>query len=189
MTTQYFVRLDCVHHPGFVPVVSSLPSVSHDIPLCPLHNPCSISLLVPSNLQALATVLAWFDQLSQVFNSQEDWDKCRIALAEGFTNAVKHAHGHLPPETPIELEVFCGEASVEMQIWDQGSVFDLDCYLAGLPPKSSQDAESGRGLRLIREIADHVSYRRTEDGRNCLRIAKQLSTAYHSPSLMVSPPS
>jgi serine/threonine-protein kinase RsbW len=174
-----------VHHPGFVRVVSSLPSVSDDISPCHLDSR-RISLQVLSNLQALATVLVWFEHFSPVFGSQEDWEKCRIALAEGFTNAVKHAHETLPPETPIALEAFCSDVAVEIRIWDHGPVFDLDRYLAALPQKSSQDAESGRGLRLIREIADHFSYDRTEDGRNCLHIAKRL-TPHRPLEPMISP--
>ncbi len=133
-----------------------------------------ISLRVPSNLHALATVLAWFEQLRLSFSQETDWEQCRIALAEGFTNAVKHAHGNRPEATAIELQAICSERKVEIQIWDQGQPFDLSGYLKTLSSQGSDEAESGRGLRLIREIADQVSYTRTSEGRNCLTMRKWL---------------
>ncbi len=168
-------------------VVSLLISVSHDISSQD-RSSRRISLRVSSRVQALANVLSWFDQLSSAFVNQEDWEQCRIALAEGFTNAVKHAHGHLSPETPIDLTAICEGAAVEIQIWDQGKPFNLQHYLERLSPQGPRDAESGRGIRLIREIADHFHYERTPDGRNCLHIAKRLSPRKTRETL-VSPPS
>jgi len=64
-----------------------------------------ISFQVDSDLRSLDTVLKYFQQLEPAGIPQKDWLQCQLALAEGFTNAVRHAHRHLPPEIPIEIEI------------------------------------------------------------------------------------
>lgn len=108
-----------------------------------------------------------------LFEDESDWEQCRIALAEGFTNAVRHAHRYLPRQTPIELEAHCTPHSLTLCIWDRGQPFDLEGYLQDLPP-GSQEAEGGRGLRLLYQISDDLQYARSHDQRNCLRVTKQL---------------
>ncbi len=133
-----------------------------------------ISLNIDSDLRHLAAVLSWFDPWRQILDDDTVWQQCRIAIVEAFTNAVRHAHQGLPQETPIHLEALLDGETLVMEICDRGQPFDLDHYLSDLPP-SSRDAEGGRGLRLIRDIADQVTYRRQGDTGNCLRIVKQLT--------------
>lgn len=132
-----------------------------------------IALQVGSDLESLEVVLLWFDQLRHPSIAEVTWLQCRIALAEGFTNAVRHAHGQRPRDTPIELRADRFDDRLEMRIWDQGRVFDLLAYIARLPRQIPIGAEGGRGLRLLQDIADRLSYGRDGD-RNCLTIVKWL---------------
>jgi serine/threonine-protein kinase RsbW len=143
--------------------------------------PQKISLNIDSDLRNLATVLAWFEPFRLCLNDDATWQQCRIALVEGFTNAVRHAHRHLPKETPILLEAQVESSILILSIWDKGKPFDLERYLRHLPP-SSRDAEGGRGLRLIRDISDRLDYRRIGESGNCLRIVKQLAQQPLRPS-------
>jgi serine/threonine-protein kinase RsbW len=133
-----------------------------------------IALQVGSELEALEEVLVWFDQLRHPAIAEATWLQCRIALAEGFTNAVRHAHRQQPRDTPIQLRADRFEDRIEMRIWDRGAAFDLMAYIAGLPRQIRLDAEGGRGLRLLQDIADRLSYGRDGD-RNCLTIVKWLT--------------
>jgi serine/threonine-protein kinase RsbW len=93
-----------------------------------------------------------------------------LALVEAFTNAVRHAHASKTPETPIELEITIDYEAIELKIWDCGSGFNFDQFVRN-PLGMEQTAERGRGLKIIRKIADTVSY--THIGqRNCLSIVK-----------------
>jgi serine/threonine-protein kinase RsbW len=130
-----------------------------------------ISLQVTSDLESLETVLLWFDQLRHPSIAEVTWLQCRIALAEGFTNAVRHAHRQQPRDTPIDLRADRFDDRLEMRIWDQGVAFDLLAYIAELPRQIRLDAEGGRGLRMLQDIADRLSYGRDSD-RNCLMIVK-----------------
>jgi len=126
-------------------------------------------LQVPSDLKALDQVLSWFDRLIHSTIDNATWMGCKTALAEGWTNAVRHGHKDIPPETPIDIEVAIFPQSIEIRIFDRGPGFDLEHKLqerkAQIKPG---DDLGGRGLLLIAEIADRLSYTRTADNRNCL---------------------
>ncbi len=134
----------------------------------------TIQLQVKTDLNELVEVLAWFNQLHQDSIPKIDWLKCQTALAEAFTNAVRHAHKNLPHETPINLEASLTSDYLEIRIWDYGPQFDLEYEISSLPDEVEETATGGRGLYLLREIADYLSYTRTGD-RNCLLLVKHYS--------------
>jgi serine/threonine-protein kinase RsbW len=128
---------------------------------------------VPSDLKALDQVLSWFDQFSQPQISKKIWLQCQLALAEGFTNAVRHAHKELPKDTPVEIEVTLLPGCLEIRIWDWGPPFDLEGMLQRLGQGVDVQAGGGRGIVILHKIADKLSYTRTDDCRNCLFIMKK----------------
>ena len=128
---------------------------------------------VKSLLTELSGVLLWFNQLNQA-STPSDRIQCQTALAEGFTNTVRHAHKNKSADTPIEIEVVIRDESLEIRIWDQGAGFDLDQKLKEVHAVMSKSSAGGRGLVLLDRIADHLSYSRTVDDRNCLLIVKKL---------------
>lgn len=131
-------------------------------------------LQTSTDLNALSGVLIWFEQLEHSQINPQFWLECQLALAEGFTNAVRHAHGQRSVETPIDLEAILTSDWLELRIWDCGHPFDLHLKLAALPEKIDAEQEGGRGLKLLQTIADDLHYIRTADQRNCLVIRKQL---------------
>ena len=131
-------------------------------------------LAVKSELKLLNYVQQWFDQFSLTYLSQLGWSQSQLyrlnlALAEGFTNAVRHAHSTLPPETTIEIEVSLWIDRLEMRIWDQGKPFNPDAIAE---PQPGTLQVGGYGWFLLRRLADHVVYERSADGKNCLLILK-----------------
>lgn len=133
------------------------------------------SLQVSTDLNALIDVLSWFDQFQNSLLPYDVWLQCQLAVAEGFTNAVRHAHRDQPTETPVELEVEIHDDLLEIRIWDHGPGFDVDSYLKNLSLPIDENAEGGRGLSLMHRIADDLQYARTDDQRNCLHISKRFS--------------
>ncbi|AHB89582.1 anti-sigma B factor RsbW [Thermosynechococcus sp. NK55a] len=132
----------------------------------------TVSLTLPSDLTQLEALLAWFNQYRPPTLPLEEWLKLELALAEGFTNAVRHAHRDRPPETPIRIDLCIAETHIELRIWDRGDPFDLGAKLQTLPPQISTDAEGGRGLRLLATIMDELAYQAIEEGGNCLILRK-----------------
>lgn len=130
-------------------------------------------LQVNTDLNVLNQVLAWFDQFNCSPVPEMKWLECQLALAEGFTNAVRHAHKNQPSETLIDIEVQIFEQYLEIKIWDFGPPFDLEQKLNSLPKEMDLDAEGGRGLKLLKQMADSLTYTRTLNNRNCLLIIKR----------------
>ena len=65
-------------------------------------------LTIKSELKLLNQVQKWFEQFCSQYLYQCGWSEIQVyrlnlALAEGFTNAVRHAHHGLPPDTNIDI--------------------------------------------------------------------------------------
>ncbi len=131
------------------------------------------SIQVSTDLNALPRVLSWFDQFQDPVLPHSVWLPCQLALAEGFTNAVRHAHEGKPPETPVEIEIRIYDDIFEIRIWDHGPGFNFDDYIEQASLKLNQEAAGGRGLGLMKRIADTIEYTRVPDQRNCLLISKR----------------
>ncbi|MGH2412180.1 MAG: ATP-binding protein, partial [Microcystaceae cyanobacterium] len=120
----------------------------------------TISFKVESDLKALDQVLSHFDQLHQSWIPRKDWLQCQLALAEGFTNTVRHAHKDLPTDMLIEVEITLSEQSLEIRIWDYGSFFDLTEFLKIIAARNNQLTGHGQGIPILHKIAAHLSYSR-----------------------------
>jgi serine/threonine-protein kinase RsbW len=134
-------------------------------------------LEVRSDLYALADVLQWLEDEIYSLLPRDRWWQYQTALAEGFTNAVRHAHHDLPESTPIEIEVNVYADYLEILIWDYGSPFDLEAKLKSRYEKSEvneMDREGGRGLIFMHQLTDELCYKRTADNRNCLVMRKKI---------------
>ncbi|MBD0304374.1 MAG: ATP-binding protein, partial [Tolypothrix sp. T3-bin4] len=132
----------------------------------------SFQLQVNSQPNDLSQVLSWFETLRQPLIPANVWLECQTALAEGFDNAVRHAHKGLSPETPIDIEATIFTQSIEIRIWDYGSDFDFEGHLQQLPDEVDEMAEGGRGVGIMQRVTDYLSYTRTPDNRNCLLMIK-----------------
>lgn len=129
-------------------------------------------LKVQSDLKLLNQVQQWFkhfclQHLSQLCWTETQLYRVNLALAEGFTNAVRHAHQTLPRETPIDIDLALWSDRLEIRIWDRGKPFDPDAIEE---PKPGTLQEGGYGWFLLRRLVDRVVYERAADGRNCLLI-------------------
>ncbi|MBE7381430.1 MAG: anti-sigma regulatory factor [Leptolyngbya sp. SIO1E4] len=134
-------------------------------------------LVVDSRLEALLKVQRWFKEVFASLEPDLVWvkhycDRLNIAVAEGFTNAVRHAHASLPPETPISIEISVGGERIDICIWDQGDPFDPNEVRE--PELGSLLQEGGYGWFLLRRVADQVTYQRREN-QNCLEITQYRS--------------
>jgi serine/threonine-protein kinase RsbW len=132
-------------------------------------------LQVNTGLNGLDQVLSWFSRLYEPRIPTSVWIRCQLALAEGFTNAVRHAHKGKPADLPVDIQVAVFAEFVEIKIWDWGDRFDLESKITNISETVDLAASGGRGLKLMKDIADSLSYVRMADGRNCLSIAKNYS--------------
>ncbi|MDB9312623.1 ATP-binding protein [Spirulina sp. CS-785/01] len=139
----------------------------HESPIQQIH------LRLTTDLEALAEVLQQFEKLAASTLPTKIYWECQMALAEAFTNAVRHAHADLPPQTPIELEMKLFPTTLEIRIWDRGQFFDLDAKLAEVLQTPENPLQvGGRGLRWIHALMDDFTYTRDTQDRNCLFLRK-----------------
>ncbi|MGD1907660.1 MAG: ATP-binding protein [Leptolyngbyaceae cyanobacterium] len=132
-----------------------------------------------TDLDDLKKVLVWFDDFQGLI-PQTVWLQCQLALIEGFTNAVRHAHKQLPQETPITIEVVVASEYLDIKIWDKGPGFDFGSMLNRKLKTTTLESVGGRGLRIMQQVADTVEYLSAGADGNCLHICKyfsELSTA------------
>ena len=133
-------------------------------------------LQVDTKLGRLNDVLSWFEGLISPYLPQTTGWQCEVALAEAFTNAVRHAHQDLPSSTPIDLEIELFANFLEIRVWDCGKPFDLKAQLkANEINFNSLEKEGGRGLQFIKKLTDELQYLTSSDYRNCLVIRKKYS--------------
>lgn len=131
-------------------------------------------LVVSSRLDVLNQVQYWFKDVCRASDKDTTWvskyvDRLTIALTEGFTNAVRHAHAELPPDTAINIDLCFGRDRIEICILDHGQPFDPEALQE---PEPGALLDSGYGWFLLRRLADRVTYKRLKDGRNCLSIVQ-----------------
>ena len=140
-----------------------------------------IQFKVDSNLQELESVLSQFNQIYDDFIPNQDWLKCKLALAEGFTNAVRHAHKELSTEIQINIEAVLRSTTLEIYIWDLGNPFDLNKYIKDQSNNDHNWLGSGKGVAILTQIADRLEYKHMGKQGNCLLIVKEFSQEEREP--------
>lgn len=135
-------------------------------------------LIVQTDLAAIPQILAWFGTFQQAPVSQAIWLQGQIALVEGFTNAVRHAHEQLPKQTPIQIEAGIHPERLEVRVWDCGSPFDLTALIDRVEQlyPSPLEHEAHWGAALFKKLRDQhgwtIEYRCSREGSNCLSLIK-----------------
>jgi serine/threonine-protein kinase RsbW len=104
------------------------------------------SLQLNTDINAVAQVLSWLEQLDPLPVPEAVLPQCKLAVVEGFTNAVRHAHKNLPRETPIEIEITVFNERLEIKIWDCGKPFDFQAKLKEKLQESPFSLSEGNSL-------------------------------------------
>lgn len=126
--------------------------------------------VVKSRLDELPTIWAAFEDALKETGAGASWlADFNLILIEGATNAV--VHGHAADGRPLEVELGIGDAGVELRVLDNGNGFDLP---EGEVPVPDALAESGRGIFLMKTLADEVLYLRGAE-ENVLVLRKSYS--------------
>ena len=134
--------------------------------------PTQIKIEVKSDLKAVDLVLLQFNQIYHSTILQQDWLQCQLALVEGFTNAVRHAHKNLPADTPIQISISVSTEQIIIRIWDYGQPFNLEHFIKTVSQQNHNWEGSGRGIAIMKKVADNLSYERVSDTQNCLTMVK-----------------
>jgi serine/threonine-protein kinase RsbW len=139
---------------------------------------------VKTDLDEVDRVMQWFELFNQPPLPCDLWMQGKLALMEGLTNVIRHAHKPLPPSTPIDLAVKLFSNQLQISIWDEGSPFDFEALLESVDRQFSHPLEreahwGGVLMRRLREKHHWTIHYRCPDNpathRNCLCIQKVFS--------------
>jgi serine phosphatase RsbU (regulator of sigma subunit)/anti-sigma regulatory factor (Ser/Thr protein kinase) len=97
----------------------------------------------------------------------------RVAVSEAITNAIVHAHG-CDSSKIIRFAVDLNNRRITASIIDEGAGRG-STKLGDFDPVGRRDDEGGRGLGLIKQLSDDVSFECLPQGGMVVKIVKYLS--------------
>jgi len=95
-------------------------------------------------------------------------DEILLALTEACANVVQHAGAQEEYRVDVTID---GEVCL-ISVLDHGSGFDVDAVSADPPPSP---LDGGRGLLLMRELVDRLSFVADDDGTHRVTLEKRLA--------------
>lgn len=99
------------------------------------------------------------DDVCSRFNVNEDhYGNILIALTEAVNNAINHGNRQ-NPQKKVDIEFFSnGDKALHFVVKDQGEGFDFE-HLPDPTDPANIEKISGRGVFLMRNLADEVEFR------------------------------
>lgn len=123
----------------------------------------SYSLALPSDRASIAAVAPFLHAIAEVHRlGTRRLHDLLVALTEAVNNAMIHGN-HLEYEKEVRIDIRTTPTEVLVAVRDQGSGFDPE---AVPDPRSPERllAEGGRGVFLIRHLADNAEFHPTPAG-------------------------
>lgn len=115
------------------------------------------SLTIGSELENLTAVESLIDRVCQSVGVHEDvYGNVLIAVTEAVNNAIIHGN-KFGKDAPVDLQVFDDEGSFCFRVTDKGMGFDHKNLPDPTAPENLEK-ENGRGVFLMRNLADEVSF-------------------------------
>ncbi len=117
----------------------------------------------PSKISSLKKFYGVFEKLKKRFGiPDEDYERLFLASSEAFMNAIIHGN-KFDPRKKVYVTVKIYKTIYEVEIEDEGKGFEPE----SLPNPTDEEnllKESGRGVYLMKTIADVVKFHRTSRG-------------------------
>ncbi|WP_128380760.1 PAS domain S-box protein [Streptomyces cavernae] len=129
------------------------------LPAAPL---AAVSTELPAVPESVPAGRAFLSRTLTAWDCAEPADDARLLLSEILTNAVLHAQG------PIGLHLCRTATELTVEISDRSPHLPQ-------PRWSAEDEESGRGLILVRSLADDWGVRPTDEGKTTWFSLKHLA--------------
>ena len=121
-------------------------------------NKTHLSYTFSSSLDELDRLPDILDQITETFSlDNETAAKLMLTVSEAVTNGIKHGN-ELTPEKEVYLNVMLSNSNhLQIKVEDQGDGFNPE----EVPDPLAEEnllKPSGRGVYLMKEYADQVSY-------------------------------
>lgn len=120
-------------------------------------------LRIPTSLEMLEHVYEWSRaQLERLPLSENKRYEILLGISEAVTNAIRHGN-KLDPNKYVSISFLAKPDGVTVTIGDEGEGFDPDA----LPDPTHGEhilVPSGRGVFLLRSLAEEVLFEKNNDG-------------------------
>lgn len=132
------------------------------------------SLAMPREAYTVPVVRRFIGDALRAMGVADDClDDLLLAGAEACSNVLEHGG----PARRYEVEARIGEGLCVLEILDEGEGFDV-----GQVPTPKPDSESGRGILLMRELVDEVSFVNRPDRGTVVCLQKRLAWRNGTPA-------
>ncbi|GAB3230555.1 hypothetical protein GCM10027346_16320 [Hymenobacter seoulensis] len=122
-----------------------------------------VKIQIPSLVENIRVVESFIDNSKDTFHIEDDiYGNIMVAVTEAVNNAIRHGN-KFDKDKNVFLSLSVDQNLVKFEIEDEGTGFD---YTNLIDPTAPENLENpgGRGIFLIRHLADEVEFRK--DGRN-----------------------
>ena len=130
-----------------------------DVPVPESHRTAlRLSVRLPSELCVLEEAVDTVARhcLAEGLSPRQARFHLRVALCEAIANAIIYGNGEDPTKT-VEVHVTITEPAFTVEVVDEGSGCDPACFATPVLP-GDLEAAGGRGLFLIRQLVDEVTF-------------------------------
>lgn len=140
----------------------------------------TVKFIIDSNLKNVPLIGMSINRLcSSVSFSDIEAFNIELCVVEAVTNSIRHCYGG-QAGNEVKVVFTATQEDIVLEICDTGPPMKpevLDKAVLECPGEDTRDiehiAEGGRGLGIMKEIMDSVTYR-SEEGENCLTLTKKL---------------
>jgi serine/threonine-protein kinase RsbW len=130
-----------------------------------------IRLVIKSRLENIAKVESMIESLKVQYDiNDEQYGNMLLASVEAVTNAIEHGN-NLDARKEVNIEAYKSKDEFKLSVKDEGKGFNPDKLPDPTSPELREQPD-GRGVFLIRKLADKVFFR---DGGSCVEMRFMLS--------------
>lgn len=142
-----------------------------------MRHPLKLSFEIASRFEELDLVDGLIEALLEHLGLDED-ERSNLVLAvrEAAANAVQHGN-RLEADKPVGIEAGVVSDELRVEVRDRGSGFDVDALPDPLAPENLLK-RTGRGILLMRNFMDEVTFEFPEAGGTIVLLRKRLPASH-----------
>src|SRR5262245_8221892 len=131
----------------------------------------TIDLRIPNDVREIERVVELVQQecAAMQFATRQLMLNVPVALTEALSNAILYGNAD-DPHKHVTIRVRVDAAVLVVEVWDEGSGFDLDECLVDPTTPERIEGEAGRGLFLMQKLMDSVERFAAEPRGNIVRL-------------------
>jgi len=137
-----------------------------------------VRVSIPSCLEWLVVIDKVAEGIAEELDlSEKVSNALAISVVEAGTNAIQHGN-RFAEELPVEFSFQLIEDAIRVEVRDRGPGFDVDRVLNWDPTTpAGLMATRGRGIYIMKQLMDEVSFKIQEGEGCCATLIKRLEPA------------